>query len=330
MDGLRGLAACVVALLFHARLLYGDVPNPFEGVPVIGWFQVYGWAFVDLFFVLSGVVFAQTYLDGWQLRRGTTAGQFVLARIARLWPLHLAVLAFTVLLLRTDPDTTPGNVTLAALMLQAAIQNPTEVLNGPAWSLSVEIFAYAVFLAAALARPALFKAVAVAAILYGAIAVAANGVWGALLGRGLMGFFVGVLVLRNHDILRRTPVWLLVPVALIPAFLPPDGAWLIATTLLAWPALIVLSLRQAWLAASAMVWLGGRSYAVYLLHVPVYTLLGNLGMQAGASSTAGWLAITGAAWLLILLLANIAYLRLERPAQAAIRSWAERASPALA
>lgn len=320
----------MVGMLFHARLLYGDAPNPFEGVPLIAWFQTYGWAFVDLFFVLSGVVFAHTYLDGWQLRRGTGAGQFVLARIARLWPLHLAVLAFAVLLLRSDPATTPGNVVLSALMLQAAIENPTEVLNGPAWSLSVEIFAYALFLLAALTRPAVFKAVAIAAILYGAVTVAAYGVWGALLGRGLMGFFAGVLVLRNLDVLRQLPAWLLIPVALIPAIVPPDGVWLIATALLAWPATILLALRIAWLASPAMLWLGDRSYAVYLLHVPVYTLLGNLALQAGASGTAAWLAITGAAWAAILLLANIAYLRLERPAQTAIRSWARRAKPALA
>jgi peptidoglycan/LPS O-acetylase OafA/YrhL len=175
-----------------------------------------------------------------------------------------------------------------------------------------------------------FKAVAIAAILFGAVAIAAYGVWGALLGRGLMGFFAGVLVLRNLELLKQLPAWLLVPAALIPAVAPPDGAWLIATTLLAWPAAILLALRIAWLASPAMIWLGDRSYAVYLLHVPVYTLLGNLALQGGANGTVTWLAITGAAWGLILLLANIAYMRLERAAQTAIRSWAGRAKPALA
>lgn len=330
LDGLRGLAACAVGLLFHARVLYGDAPNPLAGVPVAGWFQVYGWAFVDLFFVLSGFVFAHTYLVGWQLRPGMTARQFWLARIARLWPLHLAMLAFAVLLLRAEPSTNPANVLLSALMLQVLVDNPTEVLNGPAWSLSVEMVAYGLFLLAALTRPALFKAVALAAIAWGAWDIWTHGVWGALIGRGLLGFFLGVAVQRNLELLSRLPVWLLAPVLLIPALVPPQGNALLLTVLLAWPAAILLALRSPLLASPVMLWLGDRSYAIYLIHVPVYTLLGNLALDWGITGTASWLALTIAAWALILVLSNTAYRQLERPAQRAIRALGEPARAAFA
>jgi len=330
LDGLRGLAACAVGLLFHARVMYGDAPNPLAGVPVAGWLQIHGWAFVDLFFVLSGFVFAHTYLAGWQLRPGMTARQFWLARIARLWPLHLVMLAFTVLLLRSEPSTNPANVLLSALMLQVLVDNPTEVLNGPAWSLSVEMFAYGLFLLAALTRPALFKAVALAAIVWGAWDIWTHGVWDALIGRGLLGFFVGVLVQRNLPLLSRLPVWLLAPAVLIPALIPPAGQALLLTVLLAWPAAILLALRLPLLQAPVMLWLGDRSYAIYLIHVPVYTLMGNLALSWGIAGNAAWLALTMAAWALILVLSNTAYRQLERPAQRAIRALADRPRVVLA
>lgn len=330
LDGLRGLAACAVGLLFHARLLYGDATNPFAGLAPIEWFQQYGWAFVDLFFVLSGFVFAHTYLTGWQLRPGMTARQFWLARIARLWPLHLVLLAFTVLLLRGEPSTTPVNVLLSALMLQVLVDNPTEVLNGPAWSLSVEMFAYGLFVLAAMTRPALFKTVTLAAIAWGAWDIWNNGVWGALIGRGLLGFFLGVLVQRNLDRLKQVPVWVLVPAALIPVLVPPAGHALLPTVLLAWPAVILLALRLPLLGKGALLWLGDRSYAIYLIHVPVYILLGNIAQQWGLVGQGGWLALTLAAWVLILVLSNTAYRQLERPAQCAIRALAERPRPQLA
>lgn len=330
LDGLRGLAACAVGLLFHARVLYGDAPNPFAGFAVIEWFQQYGWAFVDLFFVLSGFVFAHCYLAGWQLRPGVSARDFAVARIARLWPLHIALLAFTVLLLRADPDTTASNVLLSALMLQVLAENPTDLLNGPAWSLSVEMFAYALFLLAALSRPALFKAVAAGAVAWGAWDIAVHGVWDALIGRGLLGFFLGVLLQRGLPELGRIPTWALAPLLLVPVLIPPQGSALLPTVLLAWPAAILLALRAPMLGRGPLLWLGDRSYAIYLLHVPVYTLVGNLAHQAGLTGHGGWLALTLATWALILVLSNIAYRQLERPAQRAIRALAGRPRAAFA
>lgn len=330
LDGLRGLAACAVGLLFHARVLYGDAPNPFAGLAVIEWFQLYGWAFVDLFFVLSGFVFAHCYLAGWQLRPDVTARDFMVARIARLWPLHIALLAFTVLLLRADPETSPGNVLLSALMLQVLADSPTDLLNGPAWSLSVEMFAYALFLVAALTRPALFKAVAAGAVGWGIWDIAVHGVWDALIGRGLLGFFLGVLVQRGLPWLARIPGPALAVLLLIPVLLPPAGNALLPTVLLSWPAAILLALRTPMLGRGPLLWLGDRSYAIYLLHVPVYTLVGNLAQQAGLTGQAAWLTLTLATWALILVLSNTAYRQLERPAQRAIRAWAARPRMALA
>jgi len=172
--------------------------------------------------------------------------------------------------------------------------------------------------------------VGIARIDWGAWDIWTHGVWGALIGRGLLGFFLGVLVQRNLGLLSRLPASLLVPAVLVPALVPPAGQALLLTVLLAWPAAILLALRLPLLASPVMLWLGDRSYAIYLIHVPVYTLLGNLALGWGITGSAGWLALTMAAWVLILVLSNTAYRQLERPAQRAIRALADRPRAALA
>ena len=135
LDGLRGLAACFISFVFHLRILFSQESNPLNGVPGLGWFQHWGWSMVDLFFVLSGFVFAHCYLDGWRLRAGTTISSFALSRFARLWPLHAVSLACIILILRDAPETTVANAMTSLAMLHVFLPAPTQTLNGPAWSL---------------------------------------------------------------------------------------------------------------------------------------------------------------------------------------------------
>lgn len=63
LDGLRGIAACVVAFAYHPRSLFA--PELFTGHgALLAWLSHWGWAFVDLFFLLSGYIFAHVYLAG--------------------------------------------------------------------------------------------------------------------------------------------------------------------------------------------------------------------------------------------------------------------------
>ncbi len=318
LDGLRGIAAVIVGLIFHARILYGANSDPFAGVPGLAWFQDYGWALVDLFFVLSGFVFAHCYLEGSKLRPDVTVRGFMVARIARLWPLHVATLAFAVLVLREMPSTTAENIALSAVFAHVFIDNPTEVLNGPAWSLSVEAICYLLFVLAALLGGRWLWITTFAAITLGIASIAMFGVWEALIGRGLAGFFIGVTLCRSHDLCSKIPSWVLVAGLLVPFVLPPAGNGLIATVLIAWPAAVLLALRTRILAARAFTWLGDRSYAIYLVHAPTYFVAKSILGPAISDSRLTALLALAACWIVILAVSNTLYNSLERPAQKAI------------
>jgi peptidoglycan/LPS O-acetylase OafA/YrhL len=102
---------------------------------------------VTFFFVLSGFILCYVYpeLAGWKAR-----GRFLLARLARVYPTHLASLALLVVLL---PEVGPAilarpSVLVANLCLvQSWVPRESYYysLNSPAWSISTELFFYACF-----------------------------------------------------------------------------------------------------------------------------------------------------------------------------------------
>ena len=318
LDGLRGVAACVVSLIFHARILFGGQESPLDGLPGMEWFHSWGWSAVDLFFVLSGFVFAHCYLDGWKMRAGTTISGFAVARIARLWPLHAVILGFTVCITLDFPNTTWGNSVLSLLMLHVFTADPTYTLNGPAWSLSVEVLCYATFCLAAMAGARVLQAAVTVAMVAGAWSIIEYGVWDALAGRGFLGFFGGVLLCRSMAAAGRIPGLALAPLALLPFMIVPDGAWLILTIVVAWPAAILLALRSKVMESRPLIWLGDRSYAIYLLHIPVYIMSWKILSGAGAQAPMQRLFAVLVTWAIIILVADILYRRIERPSQKAI------------
>ncbi len=141
-----------------------------------------GYLGVDLFFILSGFILSYVYLEGFG---GKTFdyGEFVNHRLARVYPLHIATLAFTLLLIaaaavkgvQLDENASNWAALPAHLLLvQAWGLAPTASFNHPSWSISAEWFAYLSFpVTAALAwrlrnRPVLAVGLAIAflAVLY--------------------------------------------------------------------------------------------------------------------------------------------------------------------
>jgi peptidoglycan/LPS O-acetylase OafA/YrhL len=85
LDGLR-LIASVGIVLFHYNIYLADA------IPYTRPYTQQFPYFVDLFFVISGIVIAMVYADGiGDVRR---YGNFLSLRLARLYPLHLVTLLF--------------------------------------------------------------------------------------------------------------------------------------------------------------------------------------------------------------------------------------------
>ena len=331
LDGLRGIAACVVAFAFHARTMYADNLLGLDlRFPWISWPHVLGWTAVDLFFVLSGYIFAHVYLTRPVLTSKPALAEFGVARFARLYPLHVTlVLVIAAVSLGKGANTLP-NMVLNLAMLQAFTNPVAQNFVGPSWSLTVECLCYLLFALAAYDGRRTLMRLTVAAIVGGAawfvLFGEASGPWVIdIFPRGLLGFFLGQALWHGRARLAEVRGWLLAAIFAAGMLLPTGSASpLIPLCLLAWPAALLLALRMPWLESRPMVWLGDRSYAIYLIHLPLIQAAGwafGLLPPTPGLVVGGHLALIAAT----LLLSDLALRFLEKPARSAIRAaWARR------
>jgi peptidoglycan/LPS O-acetylase OafA/YrhL len=140
LTGLRGILATLVVVA--------------HGVNRVGWFETYPQVFPTFtafghfgvvgFFILSGFILKSVY-NG----RDWTFREFAVNRFARIYPLYLACLVFTLPIDWFTPGFPPeGRVEALALSLvlqQSWFEFSNGRFNGPGWTLGVEIFFYSVF-----------------------------------------------------------------------------------------------------------------------------------------------------------------------------------------
>lgn len=102
-----------------------------------------GYVAVDIFFLLSGYILGRVYAD---IAHGQWRA-YAVARIARLWPLHLfALLLCLPFVLRGDWGWwLPVMLAVCAMGIQAWIPPWSLAINPPAWSIADEAFFAAIF-----------------------------------------------------------------------------------------------------------------------------------------------------------------------------------------
>lgn len=310
-----------------------------------------GYLGVELFFVLSGFILSHVYLQAAGEKQFSYRG-FLWARIARVYPLHLAtligvgLLAAVALFAGMSVD---GNVlswpSLPAhlLMMHAWGLAPVAGWNHPSWSISAEWFAYLCFPLFAFvfwrlrSKPvaAVVGAAAFLTVLYFAFEqmagfplTEATFHWGAL--RIVPCFALGCAL---YLVYRRSPLkapWTASAISFAMMILSAAlGLWDGVTVLFA--GALILSLaslpneRAGVLASKPAVYLGEISYSVYMVCVPWKLLSINLAAKLTDAPDKQlhifvWLAILA----LLPVVAAVSYHLIERPARKALRGMAER------
>lgn len=271
-----------------------------------------GWIFVDFFFVLSG--FVVTYACSARLAEGRdTVRGFMTARIVRIYPLHLFMLALLIGMevLRIaigigDTARAPfeGSRSVWAIFANLTLLHSTGVLtenswNGVSWSISAEMGAYLLFGAVFATVPRHGTAIF---LLTGTVSLALlltlspQGLdttydYGYL--RGLLGFSLGVGVhaaFRSGLRIGGTVAEVLIVAAVIFAtgHLDSGRATFLALPVFALAVMIFASengVVSAILKAPPFRFLGRISYSIYmthaLTHIVAFKLLKRIGPRYG-------------------------------------------------
>lgn len=345
LTSLRFFAAFWVVLFHYFPKLEGFSAPAFVEKGYLG---------VELFFTLSGFILCHVYLSSFGEGR-FRYGSFLWARLARVYPLHLAtlcgmgVMAAVALLagMSIDPNilswqALPANL----LMVHAWGFAPVAGWNHPSWSISAEWFAYLTFPLFAWtawrlrARP--YLAMAGAVVFLAALnalfqetagfpLTRATIAWGAL--RIVPCFALGCatyLVWRSGVADRRKE-------SAFGAFFFGAGIGLGAqlgapdALLVAGFAGLILSLAKLASAGSrfgthrAFVYLGEISYSVYMICIPWQLASFNAATKIMHISDDKlpwylWLVLTAA----VVPLAALSYHVIEKPAREAMKLWAAR------
>lgn len=331
LDGLRGVAAIAV-ILFHLPGIAGPISLP------------RAYLAVDFFFLLSGFVLAYAYGD--RLDRGWPTRDFLLVRWIRLYPLYALGTLLGLLIVLTPWAWHPQFGSTLRLLVRLVLGLcflPAFTadfwifpLNFPSWSILQEFLGnigHAVFLrrrsSAALALVVLAGAIGtvLSAVRVGSLNFGPNRPYASLAVCRLVFGYVGGLLLYRIWRSRRPRFALpasLSAVLLCTTFALPFALGGLRTELaclfVLFPLLIMgaASAEPGGTVGHVYRLLGKLSYPVYLLHMPLYVLIGSVWSHPARQFTADPSPAVGALYLPLLLALAFAANRFY---DAPLRAW---------
>jgi peptidoglycan/LPS O-acetylase OafA/YrhL len=318
LDALRGIAAIGV-VVFHMSQLFTPIAAPG------------GYLAVDLFFMMSGVVLSHAYEARFRAGMGTL--DFMRARLIRLYPLYLAGALFGIVVTLAswrgrnsqnwDSSSLSQAVALALFFLPNFSARPVNEifpLNIPCWSLFFEIVVNLLFVvlwplltSRRLIVVSLFTAAAVGVAIAntGSIDQGSTGSsFGVGLARTIFGFSVGVLIARHIPRVHRgqNNLGILAIVAVVGIAIAgrPQlefrALWDAACVLVVFPLTIYFGtlIDPGSRLRRLATFLGVTSYAIYVLHSPLSSVLNSATRAVGGGAGVG-APYSGIAVLAILL-----------------------------
>lgn len=296
LDSLRGVAAFLIVCLHFTTYLF-----PSLGEVVLNYTPALKrtYLFVDLFFVLSGYVLALNYAQAFQQSISISSYfVFMKKRFLKLYPLHLFTLSLLVLLywgldtlaLKShfinivNPSAMVLNLTLfqSAGIFDQGCYDCTS-WNYPAWSISVEWIIYFIlpisfFMISKLKRLVFIPLILLLCSLYyfvdlkfGHLDYASypallRCAFGALLGASMY------ILTKEEKQFKATLVSCVIIAILISLhFLSIDTLIVLMMSLLVYVTTGIE--RDSWLTNKKLIWLGKRSFSLYMIHAVVHLYL---------------------------------------------------------
>jgi len=339
-----------VAVFWHYKHFSSSFQSNSIGVePPLYWFFParfffeYGDVMVDLFFVLSGVIFSYTYRTAVKTKKVGGYG-FFMKRFSRLYPIHLFTLLLVVILVRIYYGYTGSfpiyelndtrHFILNVAFLQKGFFDYGYSYNAPAWSLSIEAFMYLLF----------FWQAKYLNVLYTSILFIALGLFmyrlpydlvffvNHSISRGLIGFFSGCilyeLMIKNNTYPRYR--WLIISGYALSTLLyifylkdrivlGPQLITVLLSTLLITESHYNYSIRKI-LDNRLFRTLGDMSLSIYMIHVPVQLVIllyFKLSNQIIIYDSSFFFAVYGCS---VVLVAWVIHVTIEKPAQQWLRN----------
>lgn len=327
LQSLRGVAALWV-VLYHVQVyavFVGAALLPLPGTRV-------GWLGVDLFFVLSAYLLGQPFLDG----RPPPTRRFLVDRFLRVAPAYYAAFASAILLyvLFAPGAWIPERAVWSLLFVQNFDFLNFLAVNPAFWSLAVELQFYLILpwmarLFRGRSWPLVLAAFMAFSLAYRGLLYQQDAPWALQLetftlpsffGHFALGLAACRLRILDHPVgsgvRRATFVTGVALVALPPAlWIPAESIYFSATSLPAdmlvrpiaacgFTLMVLATASGGWVAKALawrpLQWLGGISYSLYLMHIPVQIVILHhidaktdpwlwASVATAASILAGWL-----------------------------------------
>lgn len=339
IQSLRGIAAVVVS----AAHLH-SVELKFDPSPILGNWATVGFGGVDLFFVISGFVMVWVTRADQSVRNKVP--RFWLARALRIYPLWWLVLSAIVAVWLVRADLVYSSNTGTPDLLRSYLLLPATSLplHAVGWTLIHEMWFYLVFGLILLAPARFLPAVLVAwggAVVAGALAspkpldpilgiirhpLTLEFIAGAAIGlrakKGSLPFARLVLQLGGFLLLLGCASIADNPQATFEAQWPRIWLFGLPFAMILWG---LVGLEQA--GARTPRWsqaLGNWSYALYLIHVPVFALVGRVAKPLSKPGPFDNIALLVVALAVAIFAAFVLHVMFEKPLQRLSHAWLKR------
>lgn len=350
LTSIRGFAAFLV-VLFHIKhyLVEHYIFKPFYPIYANGYLAV------DFFFVLSGFIIAYKYQPSFiDSIKSNLFFDFLAKRIARIWPLHVFVLALYMLIQTAlhfsgraawDGQFEIHRFFIKLFLVDLWTLNPDHWAswNVPSWTISGELFAYICFpvIIYVISKvPSFVKLTLLALSVAGLISLYQFNQCGGIgdcigrlgLFRCLVGFILGIAAFNIHTSLKGASKSYSIYFALAALLIIGTNTYLGLANYWSIPTIFALALL-AIVGATKMlhkalewrpfVYLGDISYSVYLTHMFVFELMYKLFMENNEIPSIWFVLIY---ILATLLFSSMTYHLVEVPARSHSYDWMKKAT----